>query len=250
MEQLNTWNGFKVRLKNLTNKGLLPQFKGIDIIRQIPLFEVHSHPFYIDYAHECYTKMGRINIHKWKFAMAHSSRGYLNHSDYYAKDSYKLNDFIVSAATMKSNHHYYHYNYLANQDILEMDHIVELGGGCGDMAMFIRNLGYQGKYTIIDLPEVLPIQNYALDGYNIELTSQAVKSNSNKILFISTWGISECPISWRNEVLDTLQPTNWLIAYQSRFEDIDNEEYFNGLSGVRYDFPAISWDGGSKYILK
>ena len=111
-------------------------------------------------------------------------------------------------------------------------------------------MGYQNKYTIIDLPEVLPIQEFNLTGLNINLTSEPVKGGNGKTLFISTWGMSECPIEWRDKVISTVNPTNWLIAYQREFEGIDNKEYYKSYVGKRWEFPSLSWDGGSEYILK
>lgn len=245
MELNNIWSGFQRNLKSVN----MASFRGDHTVRKIPLYEVHDHPFYKDYAHQIYNRHSRLNINEWKLAMAHSSHGYANQSEIYFRDGYQLNDIFTSASQMKCNHHYFHYNYLAKQDIRDFDQIVELGGGCGDMAKFIRQMGYKNKYTIIDLPAVLEIQKYNLNGFNITFSSAPVKSEGKKVLFISTWGISECPIKWRDQVLDNLQPTNLLIAYQRNFEGIDNEAYFKNFNGVRYQFPILNWDGGSEYIL-
>lgn len=248
MKVNNTWTRFRKQLNQTS--GNMAGFRGNDAVRKIPLYEVHAHPFYIDYAHRMYENQTRITAPEWKLAMSHSVHGYVGMHKYYFLDSFKLNDIITSASQMKCNHHYFHYNFLAKQDIRDFDHIVELGGGCGDMAKFIRYMGYKNKYTIIDLPEVLPIQEYNLNGLDINLTTEPVKGGTGKVLFISTWGMSECPIEWRDKVISTVKPTNWLIAYQREFEGIDNEDYFSGLEGKRWDFPTLSWDGGSQYILK
>ena len=248
MEISNTWDRFKNHLEEI--KGNLAGFRGYNIVRDIPLYEVHHHPFYIDYAYKIYNSHTRIDIKNWKLSMTHSPHGYYLMEKSYHFDSFKLNDILTSASMMKCNHHYFKYQSLAKQEFKNFDHIVELGGGCGDMAKFIRNMGYKQKYTIIDLPEVLPILEFNLYGYNIDLTTKPVASNDKSILFISTWGISECPIKWRDEVLNTLNPTNWLIAYQREFENIDNAKYFQQLEGIREDFPVLNWDGGSEYILK
>jgi hypothetical protein len=248
MELNSTWADFQTNLKEI--KGDMAGFRGVHAVRKIPLYEVHCHPFYKDYAHLTYNNHTRINIDTWRYAMNHSPHGYYDRAEYYYKDGYQLNDVFTSASMMKCNHHYFHYNYLAKRDIRDFDLIVELGGGCGDMAKFIRNMGYKNKYVIIDLPEVSSIQKYNLHGYNIDLTNEPVDNDLDNVLFISTWGISECPVEWRNEVLNRLKPTNWLIAYQRKFEGIDNEAYFKDFDGARFNFPVLSWDGGSEYILK
>jgi hypothetical protein len=247
MELNNTWTDFQRNLKSV--KGSMSGFRGNHTVRKIPLYEVHAHPFYKDYAHTIYNKHGRLNIDEWRLAMAHSPHGYHNSSEVYFLDGYQLNDIFTSASQMKCNHHYFHYNYLAKQDIRDFDQIVELGGGCGDMAKFIRHMGYKNQYTIIDLPSVIEIQKYNLHGFDIKFSTAPVKSEGKKVLFISTWGISECPLKWRDQVLDNLQPTNLLIAYQRNFEGIDNEAYFKNFSGIRHQFPILNWDGGSEYIL-
>ena len=147
---------------------------------------------------------------------------------------------------------FYKYNFLTGKNILDYKHIVELGGGVGDFAKFVINLGYKGSYTIIDLPELFKVQKFNLNGYDVNYTSKPVINNfdSEDVLFISTWALSECPLGWRKEILDALKPKNWLITYQRNFEGVNNEVYFKNWAGKRLDIPYLWWDGGSEYILK
>mgnify|MGYP003683904837 FL=1 len=119
METNNTWNNFRSQLKGI--KGNLKSFRGSYPVRKIPLYEVHHHPFYVDYAYKIYNKHTRANVKEWKLSMVHSPRGYHGHAEYYYKDSFQLNDIITSASMMKCNHHYFKYNYLAQQ--LSLIHI-------------------------------------------------------------------------------------------------------------------------------
>ena len=45
----------------------------------------------------------------------------------------------------------------------DASHIVEIGGGYGNLCRLVKNFGYTGKYTIVDFPEMLTIQQEYLD---------------------------------------------------------------------------------------
>jgi len=226
----------------------LSSFRGWDSVVRIPLYEVHCYKGYLDYAREIYNSLKGDTLETWKFSMYHSPQGYL--SDIFRFNDHKISlfDIITNPYNIKSNHHYFKYQSLTGKNILKFDYIVELGGGCGDFAKFILNMGYKNEYTIIDIPEIIPFQKYNLSGYNVNFTSSPVNYKPNT-LFISTWGISECPLSWRKEILDKLSPESYLITYQSFFEDMSNETYFQNFKGIRENIPWVPWDGGSKYLL-
>jgi hypothetical protein len=52
MELNSTWADFQTNLKEI--KGDMAGFRGVHAVRKIPLYEVHCHPFYKDYAHLTY----------------------------------------------------------------------------------------------------------------------------------------------------------------------------------------------------
>lgn len=224
-------------------------FREWDSITSIPLYEVHPYHAYIEYAKDIQSSLTGKDRDQWEKAMGHSIRGYRGVSDLFYKHSVPLDSLTTNPHSLKANHHFFKYNSLTRNSILDFDRIVELGGGCGDFAKFIINMGFKGEYAIIDIPEVLEVQKYNLLGYEVDFTSRPVSFKPNT-LFVSTWGLSECPIPWRLEVLNALSSTNWLITYQSRYHEMSNEDYFKGFSGVREDIPWIPWDGGSKYLLR
>ena len=226
----------------------LNSFRGWDSISRIPLYEVHLYEEYLDYAKEIYNSLEDGILDIWKLAMTHSPQGYFSDTFTFDKHSINLFDIITNPYNIKNNHHYFKYQSLTGKNILEFDHIVELGGGCGDFAKFIFNMGYKNEYTIIDIHEIHPIQKFNLSGHKVNFTTSPIDYKPNT-LFISTWGLSECPFSWRNEILNRLAPESYLITYQSFFEDISNETYFQDFEGIREDIPWIHWDGGSKYLL-
>jgi len=247
MKSLELWNDFIRQISEDSNG--VSSFRGMGIVRGIPLYEVNPYNGYLDYAKKIYEFQSDEFMNTWKFAMTNDPRGYLGYPTHFIEDSVRVYDINSSTTNIKCNHHYYTYNLNTKKDILDFDRIVELGGGCGDMAKFIRNMGFRGEYIIIDLPEILKIQDYNLHGYDVELTTSTIPYKDST-LFISTWALSECPMDWRHKVISELNPQNYLITYQQNFEGISNEEYFKDWNGIRIDIPWIPWDGGSKYLLK
>jgi hypothetical protein len=115
----------------------------------------------------------------------------------------------------------------------------------------VLDCGYEGEYIIVDLPEILRLQRLNFRDSSVSPTfTEDPPSKAKDTLFISTWALSEVPITLRNRVIDTVEPDGWLIATQRQIFDIDNHAYFAGWGGVRQQIPWIRWDGGSYYIMK
>jgi len=218
-------------------------------VRKIPLYEVHHYDGYLEFAKEIYKIQNSSFFHSWKYAMTMDKVGYCDCPMYFFNESVRFYDINTSTSNLKCNHHYYTYNLNTKKDILDFDRIVELGGGLGDMAKFIRNMGFRGEYIIIDLPEVIELQKQNLNGYDIQFTTESVDYLENT-LFVSTWALSECPLDWRNEVINKLNPENYLITYQGSFDGISNRDYFKSWDGIEIGIPWLPWDGGSYYLLK
>tara|TARA_R110000803_G_scaffold45238_3_gene95335 strand:- start:312 stop:1082 length:771 start_codon:yes stop_codon:yes gene_type:complete len=255
MEKTNTWSDFltKIISEYTDDENRNMSWRNKNIITSLPLYEVKFYKEYGYYAEETYKKLseGDDSIFKmWKLAMYPSTDGFSDF-DFFKKLTMTMGDIITSTWHIKQNHHYFKYEANSNKKINEFDRIIELGGGCGDMCKFIKNMGFTGDYTLIDLPEVLTIQQNNLLGYNgITFTDKLPQPHTKKrTLFISTWALSEVPVNWRNEVINTLQPENYLIIYQREFEDISNEDWFSTWKGYREELEWIPWDGGSSYII-
>jgi len=150
-------------------------------------------------------------------------------------------------------HHAYHiaqWEKFANINVDEIDLVLEFGGGYGSMCRLFYNLGFQGKYVIYDLPIMSALQRYYLeslgigvisdekikkDGINIICTSsiETVETLcSNDVipnsLFIATWSLSEVPLRTRQELTGIIHfCSHFLVAYQERFGNIDNKNYFS-----------------------
>jgi hypothetical protein len=147
--------------------------------------------------------------------------------------------------------------------------VVELGGGYGSMCRLFFNMGFKGQYFVFDFPEFLALQKYFLTSIGIRAEfydkenqgndSQVIlfsdledlKKNmeaKNGFLFIATWSLSESPLHFRREFLDSINnPGYFLIGFQDRFGEVSNADYFNELtlkyakhSWIKSQVPGLS----------
>jgi hypothetical protein len=162
-------------------------------------------------------------------------------------------------------HHAYHisqFEEISGGLVNDFKFVLEFGGGYGSVCRLFHNLGFTGKYIIFDLPHFSALQQFYLKALGLpvrEVTDyQKVESGiffvcslealgdlvrdaeSEKSLFIATWSLSEAPIHIREKILPIAERlNNILIAYQDRFEDVDNQEYFRSWKTIMS--PIYSW---------
>lgn len=145
------------------------------------------------------------------------------------------------------------------EDISGYKSIVEIGAGYGDMCSVVHSLGFKGEYTIVDIPEIIPVQNYYLNNQNIFPKYSFEDDNvSHADLVIATWSLSETPLEYRAKLIPKIiNSKNWLIMAQSHFHGNNvNDEYFNNLFADRnmtkipLSSPELDkWDGGNNYYV-
>ena len=203
---------------------------------------------------------GEESLARWKSAMQHSMWGFGDPQYEEFGNSMKvrlsrpMGTVITSPWNLKCSHHYSVYERLTRNDITSFDRIVEWGAGSGDFAKFVFKMGFSGEYIIADLPGTSLISQANISEnpafYNVSWTQTPPPSSDKKTLFVSTWALSETPMDLRVEVMETLQPDNWLIIYQRQIWDYDNTGYFHSWEGEREEIPWIVWDGGSELIAK
>jgi hypothetical protein len=132
--------------------------------------------------------------------------------------------------TADAIHHFYHiFKFLktTNYDFTQSKSIIEFGGGYGVVARLIRSIGFAGEYIIYDLPEMLELQKYYLGLHNFpaKLTNDLNELPNEADLLVGLWSLSEAPISLRDHILYNRNFNGYLMAYQNKFEGIDNFEH-------------------------
>ena len=162
-------------------------------------------------------------------------------------------------------HHAYHisrFERAFGEKVHDLGFVLEFGGGYGSVSRLLHNLGFDGKYIIFDLPHFSALQEFYLKALSLPVRDVADFGQTErgiflvssletlkrltsslgfqKSLFIATWSISEAPIHLRQEILPIAERLgNILIAYQDRFEDVDNREYFRTWKSTTDS--AYSW---------
>jgi len=227
----------------------------------VPFWEMNLWGGYVTEAQEYGSRLqlrGEESVARWKKAMQHSLWGFDSPkhkefgNDLRVRLSGPMGPFITSPWNLKCSHHYSVYERLTGNDISTFDRIVEWGGGSGDFAKFVFNMGFSGEYVIADLPgtSLVSKANISEDPslYNVSWTTTPPPTSDKKTLFVSTWALSETPMDLRVEVMETVSPDNWLIIYQRHIWDYDNERFFSCWEGEREEIPWIKWDRGSELI--
>ena len=145
------------------------------------------------------------------------------------------------------------------KSLKDMKSIVEIGAGYGDMCSVVHALGFTGEYTIVDIPETQPIQEFYLGKQDIKPKWSFEDDNvTHADLVIATWSLSETPVEYRNILMPKIDKSkNWLILAQSSVFGLEvNDDYFNNFFMDKNveKIPLISngldvWDGGNMYYV-
>jgi hypothetical protein len=143
--------------------------------------------------------------------------------------------------------------------VKDMDSIVEIGAGYGDMCSVIHALGFKGKYTIVDIPEMRPVHEFYLGKQGITPNFSFEDDNVGPAdLVIGTWSLSETTREYRDKFLPKIKDSkNWLILSQAKvFGDEFNFEYFREFFKGKNveEIPLVSsglanWDGANIYFV-
>jgi hypothetical protein len=143
--------------------------------------------------------------------------------------------------------------------VKDMESIVEIGAGYGDMCSVIHALGFKGKYTIVDIPEMRPVQEFYLGKQGITPSFSFEDSNVGPAdLVIGTWSLSETSREYRDQFLPKIKDSkNWLILSQAKvFGEEFNHEYFRDffMGKNLTEIPLVSsglanWDGDNIYYV-
>lgn len=177
-------------------------------------------------------------------------------------------------------HHAYHIARFEDTTALPItafDLIFEFGGGYGSMCRLTKNLGFNGRYLIFDLPHFSLLQRFFFEshGWSVLAPEQFATAQRGiltisqfeqlehallarraeaRSLFIATWSLSESPEALRSKILALLDNfTAVLIAYQDSFAGVDNNAYFSAWQAGQRHYvcreQAIAHLPGSQYLF-
>lgn len=150
---------------------------------------------------------------------------------------------VMYSANLSGNYIHQGYHLKQWQDktgkqVGNLGHIVEFGGGYGAMAVICRQLGFEGDYAIIDLPEFSLLQEYYLSNTGYLDKVQFVSEFSGDCdLLIAIHSLSEVDLATRSLTLESIQAKHALFVYSCEYEGIDNLAWFKQLPGQKWVTP-------------
>jgi hypothetical protein len=236
-------------------------FKTDWVAKKVPLYSRKMTSFDVGYLIDVMDFIER-DKRQWRFVEALRERMKGHTPDSYGESVFSPSRWLdkVSVWTIKSFHHWMMFEKLSGHNINEYDHIIEIGAGIGESArMAVDAFGFKGRYTIVDLPTIIQFSRKNLEDYAVfeyvEDLKQLQPSLSKPLVF-STWGLSETPLDFRDQLFDSVRYCDLFVAFQAKIFGIDNREYFIQHWPTMYnknikikDIPMHTVDGGNFYLF-
>lgn len=152
-------------------------------------------------------------------------------------------------------------------DISQINHVTDFGGGFGNNCRIWYTLGYEGNFSLIDLPEVVDIQRHyltnVLPNKKINYISDIdnLQINKSKSLFFATYSLSETSIEVREKAVNHIVNHDYIfIAHNDSFpvyenKRVDNNEYFANMKRKLsdqfkfFDFDRKIYKNNARYVI-
>lgn len=152
--------------------------------------------------------------------------------------------FLYPKSSGNRINHVFHLYFLLfsiNKKITNIKNVLEFGGGYGCMARIFFKINKKISYTIFDTKVVNLLQYYYLKmlgmdaGFNQKnqfyLINKLPIKIKKKYLFIANWSLSETSINFRKKFEKIIKHSQlFLIAFQEKFENINNLIYFKRIA--------------------
>lgn len=141
-------------------------------------------------------------------------------------------------------HQAYHLSHFDGW-LLELETIVEIGGGYGAMALICHRLGFRGRYIIYDLPEFSLLQQYYLSNVgvpDVEFVTQIDNKQTEADLLIGLYSLNEMPLHARSAIIDLCPAQSYLIAYGANWGGVDNMAWASGLMKHKRGYNWRNWN--------
>jgi hypothetical protein len=164
---------------------------------------------------------------------------------------------LSSPLLMQHGYHLVRLLEATDLDLTSLRLVVDFGAGYGSFFRLLRNMGYQQRYVICDLPVMCALQRFYLRNVfptepdarppanlqwaadEIPATLRREAAQHSPSLFIATWSLSETPLSVRHEITPALDAFSYILcAYQRTFGSRNNVEYFEAL---QKSMPQFDW---------
>lgn len=117
--------------------------------------------------------------------------------------------------------------------------IFEFGGGYGAFACVAARLGFNGKHTIFDFPELVILQrwyheqlgltediDYITDPTRIPSSTHVYPVHIYYDVFVSICALDETSIEYRKKILDWVNAQHYFIWYTNNYDGVDNAKWF------------------------
>lgn len=241
------WNSKSYQLHHHILNDNPRNFLRWDVIRETMFV---SNPLYIREELSYLTNLADFNT-RWHQALIENPVGNPTPSAFFRKSSGNL---------IHQAYHIAQFENATNTRVVDYDLIFEFGGGYGSMCRLTRNLGYNGKYVIMDLPEFSALQQFylTLTGYEVnpigsvfeykeypivdfdnlcltsieEVNEILARFIGKRSLFIATWSLNEAPEHVRWPVLNAIDNFSaYLFAYGNSFGEVNNDAFFAKWKG-------------------
>jgi hypothetical protein len=227
-------------------------FKSWNVVRSIPIYNPNEFPQ--QYSAEVTALLSeREDLERWDVALVEPFLGHTEESYEEVFTKINIGDKTLNCTpwTLKTAHHLLTFEKITGHSIHEYEQIVDFGAGIGEMGRMLRDLGFQGDYYILDLPEVASISSRYLTELNKKhkvATNYSEIPNDKKTLFIATWSLSEVPFAYRNEIASYFKKQDFLIIFQQQVFEYQNTGYFVAefprRSETYIQLHQIQWHGG------
>ena len=158
---------------------------------------------------------------KWENALIEDSFGNPTRCQWHRETSYAA---IYHAYTLSQ--------IRPTGNVSDIKSVFEFGGGYGSMSRLIHRLGFNGTYTIYDLPALLQLQEIYLSKVRIPTDKITLTDKLPKLdvdLFIAEWSLGESPMNLRDKVFENINFKECVISFNSLFGGLKNLERFDDL---------------------